>query len=237
MDGQYKVYLAGPITGCSFNECVDWREEFISQLPPQIHGMSPLRGKSYLEEEKEIANDSSQMKLVKEVQTVLSSERGLTTRDYNDVRTSNLVVANFLGTTKVSIGTVMEVAWARAFQIPTILVIEPTGNVHEHAMIRDSVGFRVASLEEAVWLTKVILLPAPHRSSASINLNGVNVKARRRMSYHDICAMAYPGHPNYLYTVTYRRAEGPKIEGCLSPGQYVDLKDGTIISVADTSNA
>jgi hypothetical protein len=237
MDGQYKVYLAGAITGCSFNECVDWREEFISKLPPQIHGMSPLRGKSYLEEEEDIANDSSQMNLVHEVQRILSSERGLTTRDYNDVRTANLVVANFLGAAKVSIGTVMEVAWARAFQIPTILVIEPSGNLHEHAMIRDSVGFRVATLEEAVWLTKVILLPAPHRSSAMIDVNGRKVKARKRMSYHDVCALAYPEHPNYAYSVTYRRAEGQKSEGCLVPGQYIDVKDGTSISVADTSNA
>lgn len=152
---QYHVYLAGPITGLSFDECVNWREDFIEKLPQQIIGLSPLRGKDYLEHEQEVKMDYAHL--------VLSSERGLTTRDYRDVKNSDLILVNLLGAKKVSIGTVMEIAWARAFQIPVILVIDREGNVHDHPMIRDSVGYRVDNLEEALWLTKVILLPAEHR--------------------------------------------------------------------------
>lgn len=152
---QFIAYLAGPITGLSFNDCVNWREYFINRLPPEIIGLSPLRGKDYLEHEQEIQSDYAHV--------VLSSERGITTRDYNDVKRSDVVIVNLLGANKVSIGTVMEIAWARAFQIPVILVIEKENNVHDHPMIRDSVGFRVDNLDEALWLTKVILLPAGHR--------------------------------------------------------------------------
>ena len=46
---RYIVYLAGPITACSFDQCTDWRDQVCDMLPPEIEGMSPMRGKHYLE--------------------------------------------------------------------------------------------------------------------------------------------------------------------------------------------
>src|SRR4051812_12682585 len=106
----YHVYLAGPITGLSFDNAVNWREEFIAKLPSEIVGLSPLRGKDYLEGEPSIAACYENAGLV------LSCERGITTRDYNDVKRSDVIVVNLLGAQKVSIGTVMEIAWAKALQ-------------------------------------------------------------------------------------------------------------------------
>ncbi len=83
---QFIAYLAGPITGVSYGECVDWRRDFINSLPKEIIGLSPMRGKDYLSEETSIAADSSQMTLKLDVQTALSSERGIATRDFNDVK-------------------------------------------------------------------------------------------------------------------------------------------------------
>ncbi len=68
-----------------------------------------------------------------------------------------------LSAQKVSIGTVMEIAWAKAFQIPVIVIMEKEGNLHDHPMIRDCIGFRVETLLEAIWLTKVLLLPLTSR--------------------------------------------------------------------------
>lgn len=152
---QYLVYLAGPITGCTFEGCVNWREWFIDRLPKEIIGLSPMRGKTYLEHEQDIKNDYASM--------ALSSSRGIITRDYNDCKRADLLVVNMLGATRVSIGTVMEIAWAKAFSVPVILVMEREGNIHEHSMLTESVGYRVETLEEALLLTKVVLLPAPHR--------------------------------------------------------------------------
>lgn len=156
---QYLIYLAGPITGVSFNGCVSWREWFIDHLPKELVGLSPLRGKDYLEGEGNL-----QMQYADKV---LSTARGITTRDYNDVRRADLIVANLLGAGRVSVGTVMEIAWAKAFSVPVVAVMEPDGNVHDHAMIQECVGFRVETLAEALWLSRVILLPAPHRRPAS----------------------------------------------------------------------
>ena len=151
----YIVYLAGPITGLSFDNAVDWRDEFSELLPKEIVGMSPLRGKTYLQNENSIAAAYEDI--------VLSSARGITTRDYNDCKRSDLVVANFLGATKVSIGTVMEIAWAKSFQIPVIVIMEKEGNLHDHPMINESTGFRVDTVKEAADIATVLLLPAPHR--------------------------------------------------------------------------
>ena len=149
-----KVYLAGPITGTSFKDSTDWRDRFKNILHreyPEIGIFSPLRGKDYLKQEMAIKSEYEDIPL--------SSARGITTRDYNDVKTSNLIVVNVLGHTKVSIGTVMEVAWAKSFSIPVILIMEKSGNVHDHPMINECIGYRVDSIEKAISLTKVILLP------------------------------------------------------------------------------
>lgn len=152
---KYIAYLAGPITGLSFDGAVDWREAFISMLPKKIEGMSPLRGKHYLEGVESISASYEEL--------VLSCARGITTRDYNDCKRCDILVANLLGADKISIGTVMEIAWAKAFQTPVVAIMEDSGNPHEHPMINECIGFRVKTLQEAADIVKVVLLSAPHR--------------------------------------------------------------------------
>jgi nucleoside 2-deoxyribosyltransferase len=150
----YIAYLAGPITGLSFDGAVDWREFFINALSPEIQGMSPLRGKDYLQNSGEIAPVYPSIPL--------SCSRGIMTRDFNDCKRCDILVVNFLGAKKISIGTVMELAWAYAFRIPTIVIIEKEGNPHDHPMVQEAIGYRVTSIEEAVVLTKSVLLPISH---------------------------------------------------------------------------
>jgi len=155
----YLVYLAGPITGVSFDGATDWRDQFADGLNSgfgagQIEALSPLRGKHYLAGVDSIAASYENI--------VLSSARGITTRDYNDCKRADLIVVYLLGATKVSIGTVMEIAWAKAFQKPVVAIMEE-GNLHDHPMINECVGFRVGSLAEAIDITKVTLLPCGHR--------------------------------------------------------------------------
>jgi nucleoside 2-deoxyribosyltransferase len=69
----------------------------------------------------------------------------------------SLVFINLLGTKKVSIGTVMEIAWADANRIPIVLVMEKEGNLHDHAMINECVGFRVSTIREGIEIAKAIL--------------------------------------------------------------------------------
>ncbi len=153
---QFIVYLAGPITGVSFDDSTDWREYVIKAMPREIIALSPLRGKTYLAEEKSIAADY--------VDIPLSCQRGITARDYNDVKRCDLLLVNLLGAKKVSIGTVMEIAWAKAFGIPIVLIMEKNSlNIHDHPMIKESADFWVEKIDDGIHLAKVILLPAPHR--------------------------------------------------------------------------
>ena len=156
------AYLAGAITGESFAGATDWREYVKTNLNPGIAGLSPLRAKDYLAQEKEIGDSYEDFDMP------LSSSRAIMTRDFFDCQNCDIVLANLLGTKKVSIGTVMEIAWAYAFNKPLILVIEPAvsestgftaseGNIHEHAMIREATGFRVDTIDKAIFIANAVL--------------------------------------------------------------------------------
>lgn len=154
-----KVYLAGPITGCSYEGCTDWRNVVRQKLAGYgIDGVSPMRAKDYLKQEKQITGSYEDK--------VMSCARGITTRDRFDCMRCDVLLVNFLGAKKVSIGTVMEIAWADSQRIPIICVIEDAvvsddDNVHDHPMIRECIGFRVATLDEAVECAIKILGSIP----------------------------------------------------------------------------
>ena len=146
----YKTYLAGPITGLSFNGANDWREEVISSLPPHIIALSPLRGKEYLAQETSL-KDSYDMH-------VLSTAKAIVTRDRFDATRCDVLFVNLLGAKIVSIGTVMEIAWADAHRIPIILIMEK-GNIHTHGMLMEVSNYIVETLTEGIFILKSILTP------------------------------------------------------------------------------
>ena len=154
-----QIYLAGPITGLSWGECTDWRTEFQKRMVgarETIKVLSPLRAKDYLSAEKIIGDSYEQTKIEHPLVSVLSSQKGITTRDRYDVMTCDVIVANLLGAERVSIGTVMEIAWADMLRKPIVLVMEKTGNLHDHAMVRESSGFRVETLDQAADIVRAI---------------------------------------------------------------------------------
>lgn len=154
-----KVYLAGPITGLTHTESTDWRQEAMDYLIDfGIKGLSPLRGKEYLKGIGVIDDnyDESQNKLA----AVMSSQRGIYWRDKFDCNRADALLINLLGAQKVSIGTVMEIAWAAANEIPAVLVIEKEGNIHEHCMIREACPYRVDNLEDALYIITSLLAPS-----------------------------------------------------------------------------
>jgi hypothetical protein len=150
-NGRPSVYLAGPITGASYAGCTKWREDVTYALAPDIVCFSPRRRKEDLVEGGKIRDDY--------VGNVLSCSRGIITRDYYDCVRHELVYARLLEAERVSIGTVMEIAWAYQARIPIIAVMEKQANLHDHGMIRECIGFRVETDEEAIAVTKAILLP------------------------------------------------------------------------------
>ncbi|MEO5867253.1 MAG: hypothetical protein ABIS14_12830 [Sphingomonas sp.] len=156
--GAPTVYLAGPISGCSYEGATDWRERAMCQLAEaQIKGLSPMRAKEYL---KGVGGDVGFSSTCEEYGHLspLSGPRGIMTRDRFDATRCNVLLVNLLGAAKVSVGTVMEIAWADLKRTPIVVAIEADGsNPHEHAMVNEAIGFRCASLDEACDVTKAIL--------------------------------------------------------------------------------
>lgn len=148
------VYLAGPISGLTFDDAADWRVYAQSVLARAgIAGLSPLRGKEYLRTQGVIKGDADWYGDM----GVFATQRGIMTRDRFDATRCDVLLVNFLGATRVSIGTVMEIAWADALRTPIVCVIEPTGNPHEHVMLNESIGFRVSTLDAGLAVVKTIL--------------------------------------------------------------------------------
>jgi len=144
------VYLVGPITCLSYTGATDWRDyakDFLNKKG--ISALNPMRGKDYLSKEKNISDDYSSH--------VMSTSRGIMTRDYFDCMNAGVILANFLGAEKPSIGSAMECAWAYVNHTPLIVCMEESGNPHDHSMIREATGYRVTSLEEGLHIASAIL--------------------------------------------------------------------------------
>lgn len=160
---KYSVYLAGPISGLDFEDGSNWRQEAMNFLRAHnIDAFSPLRRKDYLKELGSLTGSYEDWPL--------STQRGIYTRDRFDCHRVDLVLANLLtcycgkddaGNTKVSIGTVMEIAWAAQNNTPTVLIMDK-GNVHHHPMLEEACPFIVETLDDALRIVEAILIPSNH---------------------------------------------------------------------------
>jgi nucleoside 2-deoxyribosyltransferase len=156
MTQKHLVYLAGPITGTTYSGCTDWRQWVMDKLPENMIGISPMRHKKYLDGGEEFDG------IADTYDTVLSCQRGIFARDSWDCRRCDAILVNLIGAEKVSIGTVMEIAWGHAFHKPIILVMEPESNVHEHAMLREACPFRVDTMDAGIEVLHALFVEADH---------------------------------------------------------------------------
>ena len=151
------VYLAGPITGLTYDDGQDWREYAKGLLAPDIDAYSPLRAKAHLSALGVLDNagksDSKYLGL-----NALSEPQGITARDRFDCTGRSMVLVNFLGATQVSVGTCIELGWADGARRPVVIAMEED-NIHRHAMVNQIAGFIVPTLEDAVTVCKAVLLP------------------------------------------------------------------------------
>ncbi|ARQ95319.1 hypothetical protein [Bradyrhizobium phage BDU-MI-1] len=151
------VYLAGPISGLDFDGATDWREFCKTELGQfGIKTLSPLR---YQEHLRTVGVFTDCAKETERLKSPMSMPKGLTVRDRWDARRCDVLLVNLLGAQKVSIGTVMEIAWADGApkDIPIVAAIESEKNIHEHAMLMHCIGYRVPTLWDACDVTRQLL--------------------------------------------------------------------------------
>lgn len=152
-----QVYLAGPISGLDFDGATDWREFAKNELGQfGIKTLSPLR---YQEHLRTVGVFTDCAKETERLKSPMSMPKGLTIRDRWDARRCDVLLVNLLGAQKVSVGTVMEIAWADGApkDIPIVAAIEPDSNIHEHAMLMHCIGYRVPTLWDACDVTRQLL--------------------------------------------------------------------------------
>lgn len=133
-----KIYLAGPITGLTYNDARHgWRADFAKLLKNRgaehIECFSPMREKEFLENNQCIGGEAKYDSM-----DGFGTPQGILTRDHNDVYTCDMMVANFLGAKRVSIGTCAEFGFAHAHRKPVIAICEKSVEVvTEHKIVTE----------------------------------------------------------------------------------------------------
>lgn len=163
------IYLAGPITGVAYGDARDgWRNEFDALLHeryvdsrggyakrnPHIHCISPMRGERLMD-----GRNVVHQGMEYESSHHIENPKGILTRDANDVANCDLIVANFTGATRVSIGTCAEFGMAHVLRKPLVLVMEKEGNPHHHGFITEIATYWVQDLAKAADIAQVLLTP------------------------------------------------------------------------------
>jgi hypothetical protein len=144
------IYLAGPIEEYltdnpdDLQQAKGWRETMAARLA--FHGIScldPMRGA-----------------FVQLEQTApMMTDKAIMGRDCHDCAAASLMIANFLGSKRASIGTSMECMLRYLQHKNTLAIVEPHGNIHDHAMLRETWTYRVATIESAVEIALWMLRP------------------------------------------------------------------------------
>ena len=154
-----RVYLAGPMTGLSGHDAGSWREEIKTLLDYCPAGtlelLDPCRNSGVAGQTKYLAEGNI------DPTAALTNPRAQRTRNLFDISRASLIFCNFLGAQRISVGTVYELGYAAALGKPTIIVIEPSGNVHEHLMTSPGFECRVNSIDDGLDMLKSFLL-LPH---------------------------------------------------------------------------
>ncbi len=136
------IYLAGPITGQTGEGVISRLEEKITILSDFGYTVyHPMLGKMELRTEVEFKPGG--------YEHPIANDHAIFLRDYWMVSQADVILAD-LSTSgdRVSIGTMMEIAWASHMSKHVVLVM-PVGNVHDHAFVRQAATIRFIDIEDA----------------------------------------------------------------------------------------
>lgn len=132
------VYLSGPMGGCTFEEMTEWRTYAANKLDSKtLKCLLPTR--SFTKES-----------------TPKETDKWVNRRDYFDCVRAQALLVNFQGMKTLSIGTIMEIAWAYQKQIHIVAVCDPEGP-QNHPMVKDSLTHEVYNMDEGIAAVKELL--------------------------------------------------------------------------------
>lgn len=143
------VYLCGPISGLNAVMATHWRKFARLELEPAGYRvLDPMRGHDSRLAEEALRADGHNWPY---------GPKAVFKRDKHDVLRSDILLVNLVGAARVSVFSMMEVAWAEDHNKFVLTVMESDGsNVHEHLCVREASSLLVPTMDEAIhYLTKV----------------------------------------------------------------------------------
>jgi|LakMenEpi03Aug12_release.lakeMendotaPanAssembly.Ray.scaffolds.fasta_scaffold139348_6 nucleoside 2-deoxyribosyltransferase len=147
-----KIYLARPISGCTADEVFTYYDNLSKQL--RTAGFTvfhPMYGKDQLRTDVRFK--------AADYRHPASTNHAIIERDRWMVTQADVVYANLMHATCVSIGTVMELAWAHQLGRHTVLAMN-TSNIHAHAFVNEAADVIWPTHEEAVDYLYTLVPPA-----------------------------------------------------------------------------
>lgn len=143
-----KIYLARQIAGCAYQEVVDYYENARDILRDMGYEVShAMCGKGYLKDEQCFKTGG--------YDHPSATDHAIFQRDKWMTHQCDILLVNLIGSTKVSIGTCFEIAWALDLGKHIVLVMEEN-NIHNHAFIKQSASVIYNNFEEALdYLAKL----------------------------------------------------------------------------------
>jgi nucleoside 2-deoxyribosyltransferase len=136
-----KIYLAHPISFSSFDFVMDYFNRAKQALEPMYDVYYPMIAKGYFKDEKGFKASG--------YKHVVSCDHAIIERDYWMVSMSDVVFVDLSESEKVSIGCMMELAWAYQLRKHTIVVF-PIGNIHAHSFVREAADILFDNYDGAI---------------------------------------------------------------------------------------
>jgi nucleoside 2-deoxyribosyltransferase len=137
------IYLAGPITGRTHPEANDWRDHIRHQLElAGFIGVSPLRCEPLVGERYGVGYEDPRF----------GTARAISSKNLYDVRRCDATLAYLpreLNPDWPSVGTIQELAWARALDKPTLMVSDDD-RLFYHPTMDACAGWKLRTLDEAL---------------------------------------------------------------------------------------
>lgn len=139
-----RIYLAGPMTGLTWDQANEWRLKVAAELKPHgIECYSPMRWDHRL--------NSNCIDYAHDIPEILR-------RDFYDVMQSDLIYADFTVCSSdiVSFGTVSEVAWGYALRKPTVMVA-PKSSIYHHPWMLEMADYVRHTMEDGINTVRILL--------------------------------------------------------------------------------
>lgn len=135
-----KIYLAGPISGLTKGDVFKYWDEAKDRFERMGYSVfSPITGKDNFRTESQKVDvfKAAGFNQGLEKPNPIITDHAIAHRDLWMVKSVDIIYANLFQAKTVSIGTVSEIAWGKAFGKNVIVVMEE-GNIHQHAFIKEN---------------------------------------------------------------------------------------------------